>query len=175
MSQDPFSKDPQQGGQPPQGYPQQGGYQQQGYPQQSGYPQQGYGGPGYGGQGPYGGPQQARNGFGWVALALGLLALVTFWSVIGGIVFGLAAVVLGFLGRGRVKRNEATNGGAAITGIILGFVGLALAAVVIAVGAAIWNNPLVQDYTECLQQAGNDTAAQQECAERFDEEIGGGN
>ena len=52
-----------------------------------------------------GGPVVARNGLGTAALVLGILALVTCWTVIGGVVLGVLAVIFGFIGRGRVKRN----------------------------------------------------------------------
>ncbi len=58
---------------------------------------------------------------------MGLLALALSWTIIGGIVLGLLALIFGLLGRGRAKRGEATNGGLSVTGIVLGIIGLLIA------------------------------------------------
>jgi hypothetical protein len=72
-----------------------------------------------------------RNEFGVVSLILGLVALVTCWLMIG-IPFGIAAVITGDIGRGRVKRGEANNPRAAMSGIVLGAV--AIVAGLVAIG-----------------------------------------
>ncbi len=117
----------------PQGQPHDQQYGQQ--PQQYG---QGYGQPqqhgGYGQAAP-------RNGLGIAALVLGVLALLSGFFIIGGL-FGLVAIVLGIIGARRAKRGEATNRGMAITGIILGVVGVLIAAVVFAIGAFFTNRAL---------------------------------
>ena len=67
-----------------------------------------------------------RNGAGRAALVCGVLALICaigFFLVLTipvAIVLGLAAIVLGILGRGRVRRGLATNRGSATFGIITG-------------------------------------------------------
>ncbi|MFG2992157.1 DUF4190 domain-containing protein [Streptomyces sp. NPDC048257] len=118
---------------PAYGYPAQPGY---GYPGDAGYPgYPGYAGyPGYPGQGPYppyGAPRS--NGFGVTALVLGILAVVGCITSFVAIGLGIAAVVFGALGRGKASRGEADNGGMALAGIILGAIGIALGAVMIAV------------------------------------------
>ncbi|WP_131748397.1 DUF4190 domain-containing protein [Frankia sp. Cppng1_Ct_nod] len=64
-------------------------------------------------------PDTPRNGFGRTALALGLLGVATCWIGIGGLA-GIAAVLFGILGRSRARRMQATNGGLATTGLVLG-------------------------------------------------------
>jgi hypothetical protein len=138
-----------------------------------GPPEQGqYGAPPYG-TSPYGapggagyGPPQRRNGLGTAALVLGILALLLSWTIVGGVVLGLAAVVLGVLGRGRVKRREADNGGSAVAGIVLGLVGLVIAIGLVALGAAFFSSEQGRTLTECLREAGNDPAAQEQCLEQ---------
>ena len=49
--------------------------------------------------------------------------LLSVATVFAPIVLGVVAVVFGFLGRGRVKRGTANNGGVAIAGIVLGALG----------------------------------------------------
>jgi hypothetical protein len=55
-----------------------------------------------------------------------------------GVPFGIAAVITGDLGRGRVKRGVANNPRTAITGIVLGAV--AIAAGLGAIGYWAWKD-----------------------------------
>ncbi|MFE1791114.1 DUF4190 domain-containing protein [Streptomyces sp. NPDC059525] len=114
--------------QPGYGYP---GYQPPaGYPGTPGYPPApGY--PGYTGYHAYGpGPS---NGFGVTALVLGILSVVGCFTSFLAIALGIAAVVFGALGRGKATRGEATNGGVALSGIILGAIGIVLGAVILVI------------------------------------------
>ncbi len=104
-------------GQPPAGP----AYGQPQYPYH-GYPQQPYAQ-----QGPYGsapGGGRPRNGFGTAALVLGILAILVFLFPPLGFLLAFVGIVLGFIGRRRVKRGEATNGGVALTGLLLSILGL---------------------------------------------------
>ncbi|MBV9161947.1 MAG: DUF4190 domain-containing protein [Pseudonocardiales bacterium] len=141
------------------------------YPPPVGYGQNaaGYGqGPGYGAP-----PVRPRNGFGIAALVLGLLALVLSWTVIGGIVFGILAVIFGLLGRAQAKRGESTTGGLSIAGVVLGGIGLLIAIGLIALGMSLLNSPAGQSYRQCLQQSGGDPARVQQCASEFGRQLGG--
>ncbi len=155
------SGDPRDGGQ----YPPPGGYEQN----PAGL------GPGYG-QGPgYGEPlRRPRNGFGIAALVLGLLALVLCWTIIGGIVLGLLALVFGLLGRARVKRGQATNGGLAVAGIVLGIIGLLISIGIVAFGVSILNSPAGQSYQQCIEESGGDPAAIEQCASELAPRVGDG-
>ncbi|WP_338057722.1 DUF4190 domain-containing protein [Streptomyces sudanensis] len=53
-----------------------------------------------------------------------------------GIVLGVLALIFGIIGRKRVQRGEANNGGMATAGIVTGTIGIVLGAV--ALGAIIW-------------------------------------
>ena len=159
--QDPFSTPPQGSG--------------AGSPSGSGAPGSPYGGQpapgGYGGPPPFGTPpaRPPRNGLGVAALVLGVLGLLTWFFVVGGL-FGLVAVVLGALGRGRAKRGEATNGGVALAGIITGAIAVALS-VLVAVGfASLFRSGGVQDFAECVQQA-QDQAAIDACEAEFRQRV----
>ncbi len=132
-------------------------------------PESGYGqGSGYGAP-----PARPRNGFGVAALVLGLLALVLSWTIIGGIVFGLLALILGLLGRARAKRQEATNGGIAVAGSVLGIVGLLIAFGLVAFGVSILNSPAGRSYQQCVEQSGGDPVKIQQCASEFGRQVGG--
>ncbi|ULN50603.1 DUF4190 domain-containing protein [Mycolicibacterium goodii] len=133
---------------------------------------------------PYGGyPSQPsgpvttgpRNGLGIAALITAIAGLVLCWSIIGGIVVGAVAIVLGFLGHSRAKRGEATNGGVAITGIVLGGIAVVLSLAFIAIWVTLgvrWFEDLGgREYLTCLEEAGNDQAAQEQCRVRFEQRV----
>ncbi|MBU9765048.1 DUF4190 domain-containing protein [Mycobacterium sp. TNTM28] len=133
--------------------------------------------PPYGGYG-YPMPPTARgpaNGLGIAALVTAIIGLLSFWTVLGGLVLGIVAVVLGFVARGRCKRGEADNIGVATTGIVLGFIAMALSVVftVIMVTAGVrWFDDVGgSDYVRCMQRAGDDHIAQQRCEEDFQRRV----
>jgi hypothetical protein len=97
----------------------------------------GYAGyPGYQGYGQPGWQQGPANGMGITAMVLGIIATVLFCFYGLGIVLGILALIFGFIGRGRARRGEATNGGMALAGIILGAIGTLVSALFI--GFIIW-------------------------------------
>jgi hypothetical protein len=113
-------------------------------------------------------PTGPKNGLGTAALVVAIVALL---SVFGGVVLGVVAVILGFLGWSRARRGEATNGGVAIAGIVLGF--LSIIEAVVLIGLAIWgfNQAGGTDYIDCLSKAGSDQEAMQQCADRFRDRV----
>jgi hypothetical protein len=113
----------------------------------------------------------ARNGLGTAALVLGILAVITFWTVVGAILLGIAAIVTGALGRGRAQRREATNGGVALAGLILGVVSIVLLAGVIALGLSFLNSDSGKNLRSCLNDAGSSQEAQQACADKFQNDF----
>jgi hypothetical protein len=143
---------------PPVGY----GQNPAGYGQGSGY------GAGYGAP-----PTRARNGFGIAALVLGLLALLVSWTVIGGFVFGVLALIFGLLGQSRAKRGESTNGGMSVAGVVLGIIGLLIAIGLLVLGVSVLNSPMGQDYRQCVQQASGDPAQIRQCASEFGRQLQG--
>jgi len=84
-----------------------------------------------------GAPDRPQNQFGVASVILGLIALMTCWLMIG-VPFGIAAVITGDLGRGRVKSGLADNPRTAIAGIVLGAV--AIAAGLAAIGYWAWKD-----------------------------------
>jgi hypothetical protein len=121
---------------------------------------------------PYGGypaPSTApKNGLGIASLVTAIIALL---SVVGGVLLGLVAVVLGFLGWSRARRGEATNGGLAVAGIVLGFLSVIEAVVVIGVGVWGFKEAGGTDYVDCLSRAGSDQQAVQQCADEFTNRV----
>jgi len=112
-----------------------------------------------------------RNGLGIAALVVGIIALVGSFSVVGGILLGIVAVILGFAGRARAKRGEATNGGTALAGIIVGVVAMVAGLAFIAFWVGLFNQVGASDYFDCLQEAGQDRAKVQECSDQFRQSV----
>ncbi|MGD9621237.1 MAG: DUF4190 domain-containing protein [Mycolicibacterium sp.] len=129
-------------------------------------PQQQYGT--YPGGYPPPGAAAPKNGLGVASLVVAIIAL---FSVIGGVVLGVIAIILGFLGRGRVKRGEANNGGIATAGIVLG--ALSIIESIVVIGFMVWgfNEVGGTDYVDCLSRAGSDQQAIQDCADEFTQRV----
>ncbi|MFB8029925.1 DUF4190 domain-containing protein [Streptomyces sp. NPDC056465] len=108
-----------------------------GYPAAPAAPSASYGYPGYPG---YAGQQPwapaPANGLGIAAMVLGIIAVVGFCMWGFGIILGILALIFGIIGRGRAKRGEATNGGMALAGIILGSISIVISAIFL--GFLIW-------------------------------------
>ena len=148
------------------------------YPQYPQYPPpQAPGGPYPGGYPPpppqpYSGhappPVAPKNGLGIAALVVAIIALI---SIVGGVVLGFVAVILGFLGWQKARRGEATNGGIAIAGIVLGILSIIEAIVVIVLSVWVFNEVGGTDYMDCLSKAGSDQEAVQGCADQFQERV----
>ena len=137
-----------------------------GYP--GGYPpppQQPY----YGGYQPP--PTGPKNGLGIAALVIAILGLVFCWTVIGGVVLGVVAVIIGILGRGRAKRGQATNGGVAIAGVLLGVLAVILSLVFIPIWMGVFSEVGGTDYLDCVASAGSDPRAVEGCADRLRERM----
>jgi hypothetical protein len=113
-------------------------------------------------------PFAPRNGLGIAALIAAIVGLLLCWSVVGGVIVGIVAAVMGFIARGRVKRGEADNGGIALAGVVLGFLSIVAGLAFIAIWIFFWLSVLNgSDYFNCMQKAGQDPAAQQQCTDQF--------
>jgi hypothetical protein len=112
-----------------------------------------------------------KNGLGIWALVLAIIGLLLSFSVGGGILLGLVAIILGFIGRGRVKRGEATNGGVAMAGILLGLLAIIAGIAFIFIYLTVFNEVGGTDFVDCMNNAGSDSTAQQACADEFQQNI----
>ncbi|WP_432535089.1 DUF4190 domain-containing protein [Kineococcus arenarius] len=138
-----------------------------------------YGGNEYGNQ--YGGYQdppygaKPRNGAGLASLILGIVGLLLCWFFGVGLIPGVIGLILGIVGMRRAKRGQATNRGVAIAGVVLSVLAILASAVflilTIALGNFIADNGA--ELTQCMEQAGDDVAAQQVCQDQFAEDLVG--
>lgn len=108
-------------------------------------------------------PIAPRNGLGTAALVIAIVGLLLCFTIVGGVLLGIAAVVMGLIGRGRVKRGEADNGGIAIAGVVLGLLSIVAALVFIPIYFYLVRQTGFGDFYDCITKAGNDQAAQQQC------------
>lgn len=115
-------------------------------------------------------PAGRSNGLGTASLVLGILSLVTWFLFIGGL-FGIVAVILGFLGRGKAKRGEASNGAMALAGLVTGAVGILLTVLVIVGVAALFSTGEFSNLTDCMQDAAGDPQAVEDCRKQFEDSL----
>jgi uncharacterized membrane protein len=119
-------------------------------------------------------PMPLRNGLGITSLVLAIIGLLIVWVPvvnIVSIVLGLAAIVIGFIGRGRVERGTANNGGVAIGGIVLGALAIVVGLAFFALWATVLKDAGGGDYISCIQKAGSDQVQQQRCADQFRQNV----
>lgn len=117
----------------------------------------------------YQNPPASRGGSGMAiaSLVLGILALITSFTVFGGIVLGLLAVILGVIAMRGINRGLRSGRGMAIAGIVTGALGLILAIVLIAVGVSILNSPAGKNLQSCLKDANGNQQAVQNCQNQY--------
>ncbi|WP_327233000.1 DUF4190 domain-containing protein [Streptomyces sp. NBC_01317] len=116
-------------------------------------------------------PAPARsNGLAVAALVLGIAACVLFWTVIGGILLGLAAIVTGILGARRARGGRAPRRTMAIVGAVLGALGLIVSAVIVTVGVSLLNSDEFKDFNDCVQHA-NSQSEKDQCADDYSDDV----
>jgi hypothetical protein len=116
-------------------------------------------------------PAGPRNGLGIASLVLAIVALLSVWSVVGGVILGAVGAVLGVVARRRVTRGQADNGGVAIAGIVLGILAVVVGLVFAGIWVAFWQEAGGGSYVDCLQNAGSDKARQQQCVDQFRDKV----
>lgn len=111
-----------------------------------------------------------NNGLAVAALILGVLAVVLFWTVVGGVVLGILALIFGIIGARRARGGRAPHGTMSVIGAVLGALGVAGSVVLIAIGASILDSDEFKNFDDCVRQA--DTKSERDaCAEDFNRDI----
>jgi hypothetical protein len=103
-----------------------------------------------------------------LSLVLGVLALVGS-PVLGGLVLGIPAVVLGLRARRRGRALGMPVDRRARAGVFLGAVALT---VTVAVVVYVVTSQAFRDYLDCLETAGDDRAAAEVCQDDLRAELG---
>lgn len=129
------------------------------------------------GQPQYGNQPPAKQGKGMAvtALILGVLALLVCWTVIGGVLLGLPAIILGLVASSRAKKGKAGGRGLAITGWVTGLLGLLLAiALTVLAGtflARFIDSDAAQRYEQCISDAGNQQQQVDQCERQLERDL----
>ena len=115
-------------------------------------------------------PAAPRNGLGTAAMVIGIIAVPAALVLVGG-VLGIVAIVLGFLGLGKVRAGQATNRGMAVAGIVLGIVALLITAFITFL--LIDNADEIENFADCMEDAieADDDAAADRCGEQFEDDL----
>ncbi|BDD77213.1 hypothetical protein GCM10010095_79820 [Streptomyces anthocyanicus] len=110
------------------------------------------------------------NGLAVAALVLAILAVLLFWTVVGGVVLGLLALIFGIIGARRARGDRVPHRKMSIVAAVLGTLGVIASVVIIAIGASILNSDEFKDFDDCVQHA--DTQSERDaCANDFEEDI----
>ncbi len=111
-------------------------------------------------------PVKPKNGLGIASLVVAAVALVSVWSVLGGVILGIIAAALGFAARTRVARGEANNDAVAVAGIMLGIVSIVVALLFVPVWVGLIQVQIRQsNYHSCVAKAGSDSYLQRICTQ----------
>ncbi|MFI9821553.1 DUF4190 domain-containing protein [Streptomyces sp. NPDC052013] len=110
------------------------------------------------------------NGMAIAALVLGTVAILLFWTVFGGVLLGLLALIFGIIGARRARGGRAPHRTMSVIGAVLGTLGMIASVVIIAIGASILNSDEFKDFNDCVRHA--DTQSERDaCAEDFDKDV----
>jgi len=120
------------------------------------------------------GPERPRGTLGILSLALAIVAVAVFWplmvaavfdarpvrdvvfilAAVAGVVLGACAVVCGAFARRRARRGVGGGGGAALAGLVLGLVAVALPAIILAwLGYQFYVD--YEQFQQCVKGAGS--------------------
>ena len=115
----------------------------------------------------------ARGGAGMAtaALVLGILAIVTSFTVIGGVLLGVLAVIFGVIAARRARRGMGLGRGRAIAGVVTGVIGILLAALLIAVGVSVFNSSAGKNLRSCLKDANGNQQQVQQCENKYRDQV----
>jgi len=110
-------------------------------------------------------------GMATAALVLGILAILTSFTVIGGVLLGVLAIIFGVIAARRARRGLGRGRGRAIAGIVTGVIGVLLAALLIAVGVSVFNSPAGKNLRSCLQDANGNQQQVQQCENEYRDQV----
>ncbi|MFF8278866.1 DUF4190 domain-containing protein [Streptomyces lateritius] len=110
------------------------------------------------------------SGLAIASLVLGIAAILLFWTVFGGLVLGLLALIFGIIGARRARAGGAGSGKMSLIGAILGGLGMLASAVILAIGASVLNSDEFENFDDCVEHA-KTQSERDACAKDFDKEM----
>lgn len=119
---------------------------------------------------PPGPPAPRKNWIGATALAVAVGGLALCWSVVGGVLLGVLAIVMGAVGRGRVAHREADNRTVATCGIALGVLAVVVSLALIPAWVRLSGEVEMTSYLDCSARA-TDRDGARKCADDLQKRI----
>ncbi|MFD3531355.1 DUF4190 domain-containing protein [Streptomyces sp. NPDC058664] len=110
------------------------------------------------------------SGLAIASLVLGIAAILLFWTVFGGLVLGLLALVFGIIGARKVRAGRGRHGRMSLIGAVLGALGMIASAVILAIGASILDSDEFKNFDDCVERA-NSQSERDACAKDFGNEM----
>ncbi|WP_067834807.1 DUF4190 domain-containing protein [Nocardia lijiangensis] len=123
------------------------------------------------GQGGYWQESPKGKGLAITALVLGILALLSFWTILGGVLFGLFGLIFGIIAFVKARKGTAGGTGMAVTGLILSVLALIGSILIAIVGWSFFVDSGGKDLIDCLDKAGNDQSKIDECERKWNQNI----
>lgn len=116
------------------------------------------------------GPGTPTRRAGTVAVVFGALALLSS-PVLGGLLLGVPALILGIRARRRAARNGSVPDGRATAGMVLGGIALAVSSAFV---VYVLTGSAFRDYLDCVRAAGESSTAAEACEDSLRDQISGG-
>ncbi|MGO4617359.1 DUF4190 domain-containing protein [Nocardia sp. 2YAB30] len=111
------------------------------------------------------------RGLAITALVLGILGLLSFWTVVGGYLFGIFALIFGVVALVKARSGTAGGTGMAIAGLVLGVLSLIGAIVITVVGYSFFVDSGGKDFIDCISKAGNDQSKIDQCEHEWNQKL----
>ncbi|MCC3327782.1 DUF4190 domain-containing protein [Nocardia abscessus] len=125
----------------------------------------------YAGQPGYWQESPKGRGLAITALVFGILALLFFWTIIGGYVGGVFAVIFGIIAVVKARAGTAGGMGMAIAGVVLGVLGIVGAVLFTIVGYSFFIDSGGKDFVDCVNKAGNDQSKIEQCEREWNQKL----
>ncbi|WP_067695446.1 DUF4190 domain-containing protein [Nocardia jejuensis] len=111
------------------------------------------------------------KGLAITALVLGIIAVLSCWTVVGGILFGLLAAIFGLIAMVKARGGSGGGLGLAVTGLVLGLLGLIASIVFVIVGYSWFVDNGGKNYLDCITDANGDQSKVDQCERDFKSTI----
>lgn len=102
---------------------------------------------------------------------LGILGLLSCWTVVGGYLFGIFALIFGVVALIKARSGTAGGTGMAIAGLVLGVLSLIAAIVITVVGYSFFVDSGGKDFIDCISKAGNDQSKIDQCEREWNQKL----
>ncbi|MEU0542557.1 DUF4190 domain-containing protein [Nocardia sp. NPDC005978] len=111
------------------------------------------------------------KGLAIAALVFGIIAVLFCWTIVGGIFGGILAIAFGVIAMVKARKGRAGGFGMAVTGLILGLLGLIASAVIGVVGYKFFEDSGGGDFLDCISNAGGDQTKLDQCERDYKDRI----